>query len=225
MYFEQWLRCMKINRSLAFTKIPSNIKAFLFDLDGVLLDTEGKYLEFWEQIALEYKLDVDKFPIEIKGKPIDAIVNEYFKPEKRTIVRQKFFAYEEEMQYEFFPGALNILKQCRDNGIRTAIVTSSDAVKMAAFYRQYPSFKSLVDIILTADDFDNPKPAPDCWLKAASLLDTPIKECAVFEDSINGLKSAQASKGIVFGVSTTLPSEEVSLYSNFVINIISEILL
>ena len=202
----------------------SGVDAFLFDLDGVLLDTEGKYQEFWEVIAKEYGLDPKVFPISIKGQTTDTIVKDNFIPEVRESIKERYHQYQQNMKYEFFIGAQDVLKVCKDKGIKTAIVTSSDKVKMDVVYQQYPNLKYMVDLVLTAEDFNHPKPSPQCWLIAAKRLNVEISKCVIFEDSINGLKSAKASGGYVFGLITTHSVEIVNPFSNKVISNISDIL-
>jgi len=215
---------MKTNKSLDISYLPSGVEAFLFDLDGVLLDTEGKYQEFWERIAVQYGLNPEVFPNAIKGQTTDNIVNEYFAPEVRGFIKERYQQYHLDMQYEFFDGALDVLNQCKSKGLKTAIVTSSDNDKMSVVYLQHPYLKAMVDLVLTAEDFNSPKPSPECWQIAAERLNVDIADCIIFEDSINGLKSAQASGGYVIGLTTTHPVDIVKLYCNQVITEISEIL-
>ena len=109
----------------------SCVDAFLFDLDGVLLDTEGKYQEFCEGIAQEYGLDTKVFPITIKGQTINTIVNDNFIVAVRELVNERYHQYQQNMKYEFFTGAQNVLKECKEKCIKTAFVTSSDKAKIS----------------------------------------------------------------------------------------------
>lgn len=202
----------------------SGVDAFLFDLDGVLLDTEGEYQRFWEEIAVEYSLDPKVFPFSIKGQTTDTIVNDNFIAAVRESIKERYHQYQQNMKYEFFIGALDVLEECKGKDIKTAIVTSSDKAKMDVIYQQYPNLKDMVDLVLTAEDFNNPKPSPQCWLNAAKRLNVEITKCVIFEDSINGLKSAKASGGYVVGLTTTHTVEIVNPFSNKVISDISEIL-
>lgn len=199
-----------------------DVDAFLFDLDGVLLDTEGKYQEFWEGIAEEYGLDPKVFPISIKGQTTDTIVDDNFIAEVRESIKERYHQYQQNMSYEFFNGAQDILKACKAKGIKTAIVTSSDKAKMHAVHQQHPYLSDMVDVVLTAEDFNNPKPSPQCWLIAAKCLDVGIAKCVIFEDSINGLKSAKASGGYVVGLTTTHTEELVNPFCYKVISDISQ---
>lgn len=201
-----------------------NVEAFFFDLDGVLLDTERKYQEFWEEIAEEYSLDPKVFPFSIKGQTTDTIVNDNFIASVRESIKERYLQYQQNMKYEFFVGAQDVLEGCKDKGIKTAIVTSSDKAKMDVVYQQHPNLKDMVDLVLTAEDFNYPKPSPQCWINAANRLNVEITKCVIFEDSINGLKSAKASGGYVVGLTTTHAAEVVNQFCYKVISEISEIL-
>lgn len=128
------------------------------------------------------------------------------------------------MSFSTYEGAVDAIKLFRKKGLKIAIVTSSDDVKMNSLKQQHPQFYDLSDIILTSTDMTASKPAPDCWLLAAKRLNVDIKDCIVIEDSINGLKSAKASGGYVIGVTTGLPQETVALYADVVISEINQLL-
>ena len=156
----------------------------LFDLDGVLLDSEGLYTIFWEQIDKEYPTGIDQFASYIKGSHLARIMGYFDNEEVRRDILNKLNDYERNMRYEFFPGALEFVRHLREAGIPKAIVTSSDRKKMLSLYRQYPEFPTLFDQIITGDMVSKAKPDPDCFLLGARLLGVDISDCIVFEDSV-----------------------------------------
>ena len=95
---------------------------------------------------------------------------------------------------------------------------------MHSVYQQHTNLSDMADVVLTAEDFNNPKLSPQCWLIAAKRLDVRIDKCVIFEDSINGLKSANASAGYVVGLTTTHSEELLNPFCDKVISNISEIL-
>lgn len=204
-------------------ELSSAKSAFLFDLDGVLIDTEDSYSDFWETIRTEFVKDYPDFCERIKGNTIDFILEHYIMECDRVIVRERFYKFERSLNYKFYPRALDVVKQVKSKGYKVALVTASDAVKMTAFCSQSPVLFDICDYVLTAGDMTVSKPAPDCWWLAAKELGVSIKECVILEDSINGLKSAHSSGGYVIGVATGLPREVVAHYSDIVINQISEL--
>ena len=98
----------------------------------------------------------------------------------------------------------------RQKGVKTAVVTSSNQPKMQAVYQARPEFCELFDAILTSEDFERSKPDPDCYLKAAARLGVDKKDCVVFEDSFNGLKSGRAAGMFVVGLATTNAAEKIA---------------
>lgn len=85
---------------------------------------------------------------------------------------------------------LDFIADLHRNGVKTAVVTSSNEAKMAAVYRVHPEIKTLFDRILTAEMFTASKPAPDCFLLGMEVFGTTPDTTYVFEDSFNGLKAA-----------------------------------
>ena len=195
----------------------------LFDLDGVLLDSEGLYTIFWEQIDKEYPTGIDEFASYIKGSHLARIMGYFDNEEVRRDILNKLNDYERNMRYEFFPGALEFVRHLREAGIPMAIVTSSDRKKMLSLYRQYPEFPTLFDQIITGDMVSKAKPDPDCFLPGARLLGVDISDCIVFEDSRNGLLAGRASGARVIGVATTLSTDIVEPLSDMTIGAVSEL--
>lgn len=197
--------------------------AVLFDLDGVLLDSEGQYSIFWEQMDHEYPTGIQQFASFIKGFHLARILNYFENEDVRQQVLDKLLEFERHMNYEFFPGALEFVKELRSAGIPMAIVTSSDHKKMQALYSQYPEFPMLFDKIVTGDMVTKAKPDPDCFLMGARQLGVDIKDCIVFEDSRNGLIAGRESGALVIGISTTLDRDTVGQLSDLTLNAVEEL--
>ena len=195
----------------------------LFDLDGVLLDSEGQYSVFWAAMDKEYPTGVPNFADYIKGFHLARILNYFADEEIRQEVLGKLLAFERQMLFEFFPGALDFVKQLRAAGVPMAIVTSSDKKKMQALFSQYPEFPELFDKVVTGDMVTRAKPDPDCFLMGAKQLGLDIKDCVVLEDSRNGLLAGKASGAKVVGIATTLPAEQVSALCDLMVNSVSEL--
>ena len=194
-----------------------SFKAALFDLDGVVFDTEPQYSVFWGGICRQYHPEHPGLEHEIKGQTLTQIYDRWFSGEllsERDSITRRLNDYEAQMHYDFISGFQDFINDLRANGVRTAVVTSSNIPKMESVYRYQPSFKSLFDAILTSEDFVRSKPDPDCYLKAAQILGAQTDECIVFEDSFNGLRSGRTAGMVVVGLSTTNPSEAISPLSD-----------
>ena len=195
----------------------------LFDLDGVLLDSEGQYSIFWEQMDREHPTGIPQFASYIKGFHLSRILSYFESDEVRQQVLDKLLEYELNMRYEFFPGALDFVRSLKGAHIPMAIVTSSDRKKMQSLYSQHPEFPSLFDQIITGDMVTKAKPDPDCFLLGARLLNMDIKDCIVFEDSRNGLIAGRESGALVIGVATTLSHDTVSQLSDVTIDAVGQL--
>lgn len=189
----------------------------LFDLDGVILDTEGSYTAFWDDYGSRHFSEKD-FGLKIKGQTLVKILDDYFPEEnERKAITEAINDFERNMSYPFVPGVENYIKSLKSNGIRTAVVTSSNLPKMENVYRCHPGFKEMFDIILTSEDFSESKPSPYCYLKAMRLFGAGPEDCVVFEDSLAGLQAARASGAFVTALTTTNPEEVVREYADLVI--------
>ena len=189
----------------------------LFDLDGVILDTEGSYTAFWDDYGSRHFSEKD-FGLKIKGQTLVKILDDYFPEEnERKSITDAINDFERKMSYPFVPGVENYIKSLKSNGIRTAVVTSSNLLKMENVYRCHPGFREMFDMILTSEDFSESKPSPYCYLKAMKLFGAGPENCVVFEDSLAGLQSARASGAFVTALTTTNPEEVVRNYADLVI--------
>lgn len=185
-------------------------KAALFDLDGTLIDTEDQYTVIWRRIARKYRPDVPDLEYVIKGTTLQNILATYFSPEIHEAVIRELDEYETQMDYSFFPYVEDFLRDIRSHGVKCAIVTSSNKQKMQYAIKNNPLIGTLFDRILTAEDFSASKPNPDCYLKAAEALQTPLESCIVFEDAYNGLQAGMASGIYTIGLATGHTIEEIT---------------
>lgn len=197
-----------------------NIKAALFDLDGVVFDTEPQYSVFWGAQCREFHPEHPGLEHEIKGQTLVQIYDAWFSgelAEQQPLITERLNKFEQQMDYIYVPGFEEYISQLRGKGVKTAVVTSSNQPKMEAVYQSHPEFRSMFDAILTSEDFERSKPDPDCYLKAAQRLGVEVEACVVFEDSFNGLKSGRAAGMYVVGLSTTNPAEAIRPYCDEVI--------
>ena len=199
------------------------IQGVLFDLDGVLLDSEGQYSIFWRTMDERFPTGVEDFSNYIKGFHLARILGYFANDEIREQIVQALVEFEKNMRFEFFPGAIALVKRLRDMGIPMAIVTSSDHKKMQALFSQHPEFPALFDTIITGDMVTRAKPDPDCFLLGAQQLGVDIKDCVVFEDSRNGLIAARASGARVIGIATTLSADIVAPLSDLTIPCVNDL--
>ena len=213
----------------------SQLKAALFDLDGVVFDTEPQYSIFWGSQCRLYHPEHPGLEHEIKGQTLTQIYDQWFSGDllkEQPIITQRLNEYEAQMHYDYIDGFEQLIADLHAHGVKTAVVTSSNLPKMQAVYRYQPKFRELFDAILTSEDFERSKPDPDCYLKAAARLGAQTSECIVFEDSFNGLRSGRAAQMAVVGLATTNPVDairelsdiQISDYRNMDFNQLSSLL-
>ena len=193
--------------------------AFLFDLDGVILDSEGQYTVFWDKIGADYLGD-PHLAAKLKGETIAHSLLTCFPDDerKREEVKAKLYEFEAGMKFEYIPGVFAFLQMLREGGYPTAIVTSSNRDKMAQVYKTRPEIREMVDTVLTGDDFARSKPDPDCYIKGMQVCGSTPRDTYIFEDSFNGLKAARDSGGHVIALATTNSRESVAPLSDIVID-------
>lgn len=195
-------------------------KAALFDLDGVVFNSEEQYSIFWGQMGKRYFPDIAGFEQRIKGMTLTQIYNQYCpeEKEKQKEMTNALYDFEQNMSFDYILGFEDFIKRLRDKGIKTAVVTSSNIDKMNVVYKAHPDFQSQFDEILTSEDFAKSKPDPDCYMKAAQRFGLQPIECVGFEDSVNGLKAVKAAKMFCVGLATTNPREVVAQYADIVVD-------
>lgn len=192
--------------------------AVLFDLDGVLIDTEGLYTEFWAETGREFGIPSPTFAQDIKGTTLKSILDYFPGDELKARVMQRIHDFEDTMRYRMFDGVENFLKSLKEAGIPTAIVTSSDEVKMQCLFGQLPALRDMVDIVIDASMVTRSKPDPQGYLLAADRLGIDPADCYVFEDSLQGLEAGRRAGATVIGLATTNSAEHVAPLCDYLLH-------
>lgn len=197
---------------------------FLFDLDGVLIDSEKEYTKIWSTVNAEYPTGVPSFESRIKGCTLDKILDDYFPDrEIREKVVKRLYELEGKMHYEYLPGAVELLKELRKRNFPAALVTSSNDDKMRHLDEELPEIRSYFTTIITADLISKSKPDPEGYLLAAKKIDCDIKNSIVFEDSYQGVKAGRRSGAYVVGVKGTVADNLLEEYSDKLVGSLAEI--
>ena len=173
------------------------IKAALFDLDGVVFDTESQYSVFWGMIGKEYHPEIPDFAQIIKGQTLVQIYDKYFSDDKIFASKVDFCSVKDE---------------------QAKITARLDEFEQNMSYNYIAGFKDYFDRVLTSEDFAKSKPDPDCYLKGAAYFGVKPEECVGLEDSFNGLKAVSASGAFTLGLATTNSADAIRPYSDEVIS-------
>lgn len=205
--------------------IEPGLTGVLFDLDGVLVDTEGLYSEFWTEIGeRRYPRGIADFANVIKGNTLEVILNTHFPdPELQRSIVGELKEYEAAMPYRLFDGAERFLRELRDAGLRCAIVTSSGPVKMGMLMERIPGFRDFFAAVLTDADITLSKPDPQGYLLAAKAIGRDISRCFVIEDSFAGLQAGMASGAVTIGLATTNSRDKIEGRAHAVFDSIADL--
>ena len=165
-------------------------------------------------------LGMEDLESRVKGQTLVYIYNTFFPGmiKEQEEITAGLDRFEQEMTFEFIPGVESFIADLRRNGVKMAVVTSSNDKKMEAVYRAKPEIKTMFDRILTAEMFTASKPAPDCFLLGMKVFGTTPETTYVFEDSFNGLKAGMASGAAVIGLATTNSREEIVPLCHYVLD-------
>ena len=180
--------------------MAETFRAIIFDLDGVLADSEP----WWNQIDAkllaeygakyqgEYHRDVlgVSYPLAVefykKKFGISAPTEEMMK--RRGEIATEFFAD----RVGLFPATKEVLEELRNMKLRLAVATSSVGASARPFLDRHQLTK-FFEVIVTGDEIERGKPAPDIYLHAAKKLGIAADECLVIEDSLSGIAAAKAA--------------------------------
>lgn len=195
----------------------------LFDLDGVLIDSETTYTTFWSEIARIYPTGVENFAIAIKGTTLPSILEYFSDALVREDIVRRLGVFQDNMEFPPFPGARELLEELKEADIPTAVVTSSDASKMQLLFSQHPWIPELLTAVIDASKVTRSKPDPQGYLLGAHAIGVPASSCYVFEDSLQGLAAGRAAGARVIGVATTYPRERIMSLADMVIDSVADI--
>ena len=188
----------------------TNKKAFIFDLDGVIVDTARYHFLAWQKIASDLGIEFTPEHNEaLKGvsriRSLDIILKlgniEASEENKNKWLKQKnedYLSYIENMdESEILPGVLNILEFIKE---KKHFIALGSASKNARPILEKVKILHLFDAIVDGNDVTNAKPDPEVFLRAAKLLNATNENSMVFEDSVAGIQAANIANMTSIGI-------------------------
>jgi len=199
------------------TNQPCNICAVIFDMDGVLTDSEplinAAAIAMFKEKGLAVQPE-DFLPFVGTGEDryIGGVAEKYHL--QLDLPRAKARTYEIYLelvpkQLRAFPGARDLVNACKKAGLRVAVASSADKIKIEANLRQIAMPPEEWDAIVWGEEVINKKPAPDIFLRAATKLDQATSHCVVIEDAVNGIDAAKAAGMRCLAVAQTFPPDRL----------------
>lgn len=181
--------------------------AFLFDMDGTLLDSSAVVERVWHAWATRHGVDPTELMASIHGVRAEDTVRR-FAPAGTDIAAEAELLHQAEMADVDGVVAIAGAKAFIANldPASWAVVTS--APKSLANVRLRAAGLSVPDTLISAEDVQHGKPEPEGYLTAARLLGVPISECLIFEDSPAGVAAARSSGAHVTIVGALVPAED-----------------
>lgn len=193
------------------------IRGVLFDMDGVLADSEhficGAAIEMFRGLGVIVSPeDFKPFTGMGENKYLGGVAEKYSVPVDIDIVKAKTYSiYGELVRGNLLPlpGAQMFVDRCRTKGFRLALATSADRIKMEINMREIGLAHDTFSSIITGLDVANKKPAPDIYLKAAESIGLKPRECLVVEDAVSGVKAGKAAGCRCLAVTTSFSKKSL----------------
>ena len=186
-------------------------KAYIFDMDGTLIDNCAWHVLAWREFAHRHGRDLSERQIlDWMGATSSYYMNRIFEREVPADECAELTREKEELYRAMYAphlaladGLKEILDDARRRGIQLAIATGG-SLDNVDFILDGLNLRPMFDVIVDASQYERGKPAPDCYLKAAARMGLDPAECLVFEDAVAGVRSGKAAGMRVAAVTATI---------------------
>ena len=194
------------------------IKAVLFDMDGVLLDSEHYICQAGIEMFKEKGFHVapeDFLPFTGMGenKYLGGVAEKYnipFQIEKDKARTYEIYAVLVKDKLKPLAGVENFITKCLGKGLKIAVASSADRIKVLINLKEIGIPENLFHTIVSGLDVENKKPAPDVFLKAAEGVGTSARHCLVVEDAVSGVTAGKEAGAKVLALTTSFNSTDLS---------------
>jgi beta-phosphoglucomutase len=211
-------------------KWTDNFQLFLFDFDGLLVDTEPvHFIAFKEMLRrngcrsdlsyVRYLQLAHANSTDLRDHTYASFVDLYRqKPDWEMLRREKNKIYLELLQHEsleLLPGVENLLSYLKEKGAKRAVVTNSPEAQIALVKQQLPILDT-IPLWVCRERYRAPKPDPEGYLMAIAMLKEPGDNMIGFEDSLKGLQALQKTpaKAVLISSRTDIPAG-ITHFSSF----------
>jgi beta-phosphoglucomutase family hydrolase len=191
-------------------------RAFIFDMDGTLVDNMRFHTKAWGQMLAENNVEINAhdFLVKTAGKTNREIMPTIFGDisderiaelgeRKEALYREFFQAHRKTVD-----GAVEFLEAAQRSGVKMAVATAAP-IGNVEFILDGLDLRRFFQAVTTAADIENGKPDPEIFLKSAEKLDVEPRNCIVFEDAIGGFEAANRAGMKSIGIATVNSVEEI----------------
>jgi len=195
----------------------TKIRAVIFDMDGVLTDSEplinAAAIAMFKEKGLVVQPD-DFLPFVGTGEEryVAGVAEKYGFPLDPPAAKRRTYEIYLDLvpsRLETFPGVLDLVNACRNAGLLVAVASSADEIKVRANLEKIGLPIKFWDAVITGEAVANKKPAPDIFLAAAERLGVYPQECVVVEDAVNGVQAAKVAGMRCVAVAQTFPPDRL----------------
>lgn len=175
------------------------LKAVLFDMDGVIVDTEPLHKKAYKKAFDELKINVsDELYATFNGASTMQVCHTVKREfnltesaEEIASLKRKYFKYffDHDQDFDLFPGVLGLMKNYHENGVKLVLASSAHRNTINWVFEKFDLEKYFIGKISGADLLES-KPNPEIFILASKMADEPTENCMVIEDSTNGILAA-----------------------------------
>ena len=208
------------------------LSAVIFDLDGVLADSEACWSEIDAKLLAKYGVTYrGEYHQNVVGVSYRLAVEFYKKAFGLSVPIEEMMRRRGEIATEFFanriglfPNVKEVLQELREMKLHLAVATSSVSASARPFLDRH-QLTGFFDVIITGEEVDHGKPAPDIYLCAADKLGSPAEACLVIEDALPGVTAAKAANMRVAAIPDTrfVDPREYEKKADYVLNSLKEL--
>jgi HAD superfamily hydrolase (TIGR01509 family) len=196
----------------------ANIQAVLFDMDGVLCDSEPficeAAIQMFKDVYNQEVQEEDFLPFVGTGEDryLGGVAEQY--GIQLEMPADKVTTYETYLEIikgrlPPLPGVLSFIKAARVAGLRLAVNSAADRMKVEGNLREIGVTADQFDAVVTGSDITHKKPHPEGYLRAAKLIGIDPAQCLVVEDAINGIEAGCAAGAVCLGLSTSFSADKL----------------
>jgi HAD superfamily hydrolase (TIGR01509 family) len=178
------------------------LRAVIFDMDGVLVDSEPYHHQaesrIFDALGITVPDDERRFFVGMSGRKMWEMIKDRHAPDMSM---EELLGFDRAQRLVFFrsigsippiPGVVRLMEGLRAHGLKIGLASSS-IMELITLITGAAGIGKYFDILVSGEEVEHGKPAPDIFIRAATLLGVGARECVVIEDSENGVRAAKAA--------------------------------